>query len=266
MLQDQLYDVFAANATHHLTRMFPAFEDGTIATMLHVHAYLAFFRQLGVCRLLTSGTPEALFVAQQQAASGYLFRLASLEPDDQVTSIAGVFWDAIGGQYWAAAHELSERARPTWNPKREHEEDFLYVRFLMKRYFLGADHAEQETMLTRWDEVLEGALSPRLDLCQALLEGRNDDVVEELADLGTARATDIDRKVEKGTLMPDLAAWMRPYSNEALALIRLAEHEGIEVPPMIAHVPDIVRIPCPYRYSPQSFRHVDFRPSHLSVS
>ena len=36
-----------------------------------------------------------------------------------------------------AAREIAVQSRMTHNPKREHEDDFLYVAFLMQRYFLS---------------------------------------------------------------------------------------------------------------------------------
>ncbi|MEX1367491.1 MAG: hypothetical protein AB1Z98_30465 [Nannocystaceae bacterium] len=261
MQPDELYDTLAETAKDDLREIYPEFESGGITRVSHVHAYLALYRQLGVCRMLANGLPDELFVSQQQTASGYLFRLPGLDPDDLATSVAGVWWDAVGGQYWEAAQAIAERSRDTWNPKREHEEDFLYVRFLMKRYLLAAEPSEQGQMLDRWVEIIEDELSPRLDFCRALLESRPDDVLDGLERMGDARAQEVTRKIDAGTFGYELAAWLRPYWNEGLALIRLLEHEGIEVPPMFTQVPEIARRPCPYRYHPDAWRSVGFRPS-----
>lgn len=261
MQPDELYDVLAETAEENLRELFDDFEKGVITRVAHVHGFLTLYRQLGVCRMLAGGLPDDLFVSQQQSASGYLYRLVGLDRDDMATSVAGVFWDAVGGQYWDAAQAISEGSRETWNPKREHEEDFLYVRFLMKRYFLEAEKDELAAMLERWAEVIEDELSPRLDFCQALLDAEHEDALDALERMGHARAEEVARKMETGVFGAEIAAWHRPYWNEGLALIRLLERDGVEAPSMFPQVPEITRVPCPYRYSPNAFRSLGFRPS-----
>ena len=254
MQPDELYDTFAEIALDNLRDLQQEFERGVISTATEVCGYLAFFRQVGVCRLLADGTADALFLSQQQAASGYLFRLPSLDPEDLSTSMAGVFWDAVGGQYWDAAQAIAQASRPTWNPKREYEEDFLFVWFLMSRYFLGASPDEQQALLTRWEQVIQDALSPQLDLCRALVAQTPKDVIDALVRLTEERAEDVARDIDKGVLAYDAAAWIRPYWNQGLALVRLLERDQFVVPPMLLQVPDVVRTPCTYPYNPAAWR------------
>lgn len=261
MHPEELYDDHAQTAAENLQDLHAEYESGSIRSVAMVHGYLTFFRQLGACRMFASGMPDALFIAQQQAASGYLFRLPGLDPDDLATSVAPELWDAIGGEYWDAAREIARGSRPTWNPKREHEDDFLYVYFMMKRFLLDAEADEQEALLSRWAEIIEDELSPKLDLCRALLESEADDVLDALERIGADRAAEVARRIEAGSLGPDLAAWLRPYWNEGLALVRLIEREGIEVPPMLPQVPDVARTGCPFRYDPYSWKYVDYRAS-----
>ncbi len=261
MLKEELLDVYAENAADCLRNNFADFESGRIDRVKHIHGFAALFRQRGVCQLLMEGTARPLFIAQQQAASAYLYRLPSIPYDEQVTSLAGVFWDAVGGEYRLPAEAIARGSRSTWNPKREHEENFLYVMFLMKRYAMAANEAEQVDLLDRWEFVIEGQADPQLDLCRALL-GRNEkEIVDGIMDLGEARIADMERKIEKGALDKDISVWFRPYWNEGLALTRLAQRDGVRVPDSIPRIPDIARSPCPFEYSPDAWRQVDFQPS-----
>ena len=136
------------------------------------HGIAGLFRQLGTCRLLLEGNAAALFTAQMQSASVYLFRLPAIDDDAKVTSWAACWWDAIAGGYWDAARDIARLSPPTPNPQHEHEDDFLYVAFLMHEYFLATDRSdptafetherEQSQRLARWRACWKGNPTPGL--------------------------------------------------------------------------------------------------------
>jgi hypothetical protein len=217
----------------------------------HPHAMATLFRRLGISRMFTEGVAEPLFLGQMQAAGAYLHGLRLLSDEDKVTSRAGAFWDAVGGQYWDAASEIARHSRMTQNPTWEHEDDFLYVAFLMTRYFLGpvaddqvslAAHARtQSQMLQRWTEVLDGDADPRLDLCDALLRGQAEAFSAALLQSADAREAEVRRKVSLGKLSEEDAAWFLPFWGEGLALLRLAERDRLDVTEGCPMVPEIAR-------------------------
>src|SRR5262245_61699209 len=125
-----------ANTRYRLPAAVKQYASGGSLKGRDPHAIAALFRRLGVSRMFTEGVADPLFVAQMQSSGAYLFGLRRLGADEKVTSRAGAFWDAIGGEYWDAASEIARQSRMTVNPTWEHEDDFLYVAFLMTRYFL----------------------------------------------------------------------------------------------------------------------------------
>lgn len=262
-----------ANSRHTLEEALPPYASGQIAGIEQVHGIASFFRSMGIARLLTEGISDPLFIAQMQSASSYVFGLARVPDDDKVTSLAGCFWDAVAAQYWDAAAHVVTLSRMTHNPKREHEDDFWYVSFLMHRYFLApaaaAASEEQEThseaqqqRLERWDEVLEGGLDPRLDLCQALLDGDPDAFAETLVATGDERDAKLRERQAKGRLRPEELAWLQPIWPEGLALLRFAEErDGFDLEELqVPGVPPVLRIDNPYTYHPDAWRSIDFRP------
>ena len=152
--------------------------------------------------------------------------------DDEVTSRAAVFWDAIACGHWDAAAEIARHSRSTVNPAWEHEDDFLYVWFLMTRYFLddGSLEAEerQRALLARWSVVLEGRPDPRRDLCEALLHRDTRAFQAAFDATGDAREAELRRRLDDHTLPADDAAWSMPVWLEGLALLRLAERDGLQ--------------------------------------
>jgi hypothetical protein len=225
------------NAHGALTTVLPAYATGQFAQPNLPHAIGIQFRQLGTCRMLLEGVAAPLRRAQMQAAGAYLFRLPGMADDDKVTSLAAVFWDAVAGGYGSAARDIALHSRRTPNRDREHEDDFLYVMYLMQRYFLRPDatdavaterHAhEQVARLHRWSVVLDGAPDPRLTLCEALRDGDEEAFEAGLSQSAAAREAKLDKLIERGALSSELALWMKPVWPEGLALLRLAERDGL---------------------------------------
>ena len=231
-----------------------------------LHGIGILFRQLGVSRLLVEGSAEPLFIAQMQAASSFAFGLGFLAEEQKVTSFAGCFWDAVAGTYWDAAAEIARQSRLTHNPDQEHEDDFLYVAFLMKRYFLeqigGEDrHREdQERMLERWHQVLEGGNDSRLTLCRALMGRDSEAFLDAFDETAEVRKEKLEQKHKTGALADEQAIWFKPFWSEGFALIRLAECEGMILPRDCPMVPAVTRNKNPFIYDPNAWRTVEYQP------
>jgi hypothetical protein len=253
------------NARHKLQAALPGYAAGTHAAAHHPHAMAALYRQLGVCSLLTGGVAEPLQLALMQAASAYLFRLPAMHDDDKVTSRGGAFWDAVGGGYWDAAADIAAASRSTFNPAWEHEDDFLHVWFVMSRYFRrpAATKREQKALLDRWSVVLDGAHDPRRDLCDALLRGDAAGFRAAFADVADAREADVRAQIAALTLSDEHAAWYLPFWGEGLALLRLAERDGLATDEHCRMVPQICRVPCPFAYDADAWRRIDFTPRRV---
>lgn len=250
-----------ANALYQLERVIPAYAAGTLTEPHHPHGIGVLFRKLGVCRLLTTGEAEPLLLAQMQSASAYLHRLPVMRNDDKVTSRAGVFWDAIGGGYWEAAAEIARHSRTTFNPAWEHEDDFLYVWFLMMRYFLddGSVEAEerQRALLDRWEAVLGGSHASRYSLCEALLHCDAAGFGDALDEVGDAREASLRQQLDRGRLPEEDAVWSLPLWPEGLALLRLADRDGLQTDAHCKGVPQVTRDSTPHTYNAESWRRVE---------
>lgn len=268
-----LLNIGIDNAISQLQRVLPGYASGTLDQPHHPHAIAVLYRQLGVCRMLNQGAAEPLLVAQMQSTSAYLARLPKLSDDDKVTSRAAVFYDAIGGEYWEAAGQIAANSRTTVNPTWEHEDDFLYVWFLMTRYFrdvLRGDEDESEKaaweqrqreLLDRWEVVLEGAADPRHTLCDALLRGDADDFRAAFEEVADAREAAVRAQIDQGLLREDDAVWVLPWWGEGLALLRLAERDGLQTDEHCMMVPQLTRGPNRYAYDPMAWARIDHRPS-----
>ena len=134
----------------------------------------------------------------------------------------------------------------------------------MTRYFLAPSPSDegsvvaQNQMLDRWGDVLEGDIDPRLDLCRALLEGEEDAFWMALLEMSEARELEVRLKVSQGTLTDEDAAWFLPYWGEGLALLRLAERDGLSVTDGCPMVPEIARSKNTLRFDPRAWTRTEF--------
>lgn len=262
-----------ANARYVLREALPAYEQGKLADVEELYGLTTMYRSMGVAELLLRGVADPLFIRQMQSASLFAFGLPGIAAEQRTTALAAPFWDAVAATYWDAARRIALASRMSHNPKREHEDDFLYVAFLMQRYFLApgpepsdeartAHEAAQVQRLERWEQVLEGGLDPRLSLCHALLDRDAGAFAEALLAMSDARSEYLSARGKTGRLSKEELAWLRPIWPQGLALLRLAEHddlvleEGLEVP----GVPPVLRVANPYVYHADAWRSLDFQP------
>lgn len=269
----ELHDAIE-NADYLLGVSLPPFTSGALASIEHTGGVATLYRSRGIARMLTKGVVEPLFVAQIQSAATHLFGLGRLAPAEQMTSKAASFWDAIGSQCWDAAQQIAQRSHMSHDPKREHEDDFLYVAFIMQRYFLApaedappaereAFDAAQDGRLERWEEVLEGNHDPRLDLCHALVQGDAEAFEEALVAVGDERDANLQKRHARESLSAEQMAWLQPVWPKGLALLRLAARDGLALPPglVVPRVPPLMLADNPYEFHPDAWRSPEFHPT-----
>jgi hypothetical protein len=258
------------NAEDQLGIVLPAYAAGKLRQPQLPHALAILYRQRGTSQLLLQGIPEPFFLALMQSASLYAYALGGMAEQDKVTSLAACWWDAVAGESWEAAREIAMLSRPTHNPAQEHEDDFLYVLFMMQ-YALHAGSSDaaqstaafeqaQQARLTRWEEVLEGAPDPRLDLCRALVASDKTAFQQALNDVADQRAKTMDEKLAKGAVKSEQVLWSKPIWPQGLGLLRLAQRNGFGSDLTCRFVPEVIRIDSPFRYSPDAWRSMNFAP------
>lgn len=229
------------NASFALQPLVTDLIAGKLPKAREIHALCTYFRMRGVCRMLTEGTVDGLHLNQMQDAGAYLHWLRSADDKDKVTSWAQPFFAAVAAGFWDAAAAIAQVSRLSCNRRLEHEDDFLFIAFLMQRYFIGGSAEMQRQMLDDYERVLEGAADPRLSVCRALY-GRDGQAFEEaLIELLEARRARIAAQLREGKLTEAHAEWALPFAPEGLALLRFGEKEGLSAAPVFMSIPAIAR-------------------------
>jgi hypothetical protein len=255
---------YVANAEFALERQVPLLAANALKPRVGIHAMCTMFRKRGACVLLLTGDSDVYYLTAMQSAAAYLEYLGRAPEEDKVTSFAKPFFDSIAGGYWDAAREIAARSRASHHPDFEYEDDFLYVRFLQERFFLGATEAALMELLARYEAVGEGRPDVRLDLCRTFAGGDSDAFDETLQELLRRRADELESLVSRGGTTEEEATWLRPYSNEATALLKLAERLGFPTQSSYSQVPNDVRPLSPFSFSADAWRTLDFVPTRRS--
>lgn len=218
----------------------PRFLSGKLDAR-RVLAFCENYRVLAIGSLLLTGRSKhfSFFLPQSgRAFSHYLAHAGAAGPR---LSLYAPFFDAVGAGDFEGAADIARRSRGSWAQGEEYEEDFLFVAFLMRHFFLEAPVAECEDLLARYERALQGAEDLRLDLCRALLQGDSEAFNDALTRYLEDRKTTQDKRSETTVLSEEEKATWAHVSIEALALVRLAERKGLETEEEYLFVPSIAR-------------------------
>ncbi len=217
--------------------------------------------QHGTCNLLLHGKTEPLSQRTMQGAGAFAHYLSYVDDGLKVTSDSRPFFGAIGSGYWDGAEAISKLSRTTWNPNFEYEEDFLFILFLMKHFFLGAPDDECRGILDRHEEATEGEDKAHRDVCAAFLDLDERLFDDALRQLLTDRKDKVEDMVRRDAIPEEHWSWLRYFSFEGWALLKLAERKGMKTEQTYLHVPKQVRPVSPFVFDPNAWRGFEFTPS-----
>jgi len=199
------------------------------------------FRQRGVCSFLLDGNPGPLLSNFMQSTGAYMAYLPGIDDAQKVTSHSKPFYDAVGAGFWDPAAFIARASRKTWNQSKEYEDDFLFVFFLMKRFFLGGSDAECRALIDAHARAAEGKDQPHRDICLGLLEkdaARFDAGLRQTLD---ERAERVEALIDREAMPEESWSWLRYFSSEGLAVVRLADWIGLPIDADYRHVNELVR-------------------------
>lgn len=253
-------DVAIANAEYMLERGIPKLANAKLTELEELLQLCTLFRQRGTCTLLREGTAERFHLDNMQSAGAFAHLLPDLDETEKVCSWAKPLWDCVVSEYWDAARHIAQHSRATWNRDREYEDDFCYVRFVVRFLLLGEPLEQAEALLERWEQALEGGADPRLDICRAMLTQEPDEFDVGLRTLMNERGERAWGMVEREVITNDPAIWYPHVSVEGLSLLTLARRVvGLETDRNYPACPEAAMGPSPFVFDPQAWRSLHYR-------
>lgn len=214
------------------------------------------FRIAGIGSLLMSGTSARFHECLHASARAFVHFATSAPEAQKLTSRAEPFFDAIACEDTEAARSLAHLSRRVADRNREYEEDFLFVRFLMDHFFLGTSASEGQSLLDRYERVLEGSADTRLEVCRALLAADGARFDEALTRMMEEREVRFQKLHDKESVAEEILATEGYVSVEGLALVRLAISNGLHPREDFLFIPSLAREQVRLHHHPDSWRHL----------
>ena len=212
------------------------------------------YRRRGICGLFLEGLPRLLHADLQRSGTAWLHFLRSAPDAAKVTAPGDGFFAAAACLDTTAAGEIARQSPAAWREGEEPEDDFLYVRFLMQRAFLGASCAETTTALERYETVLAGAPDLRFELCRALADGDAERFDESLGGLVAERELYYREGAASEDILEEEWATDGQLFVEGLALVAIAERLGLPTAEDYLFIPSIARPSRPTAFDADAWR------------
>ncbi|MFY0522372.1 Imm49 family immunity protein [Archangium gephyra] len=226
-MRSRFIPVILSNADVDLVRLVPALQKGEPVGWAFARACRD-YRARGCAAFFLTGRPDSLHLDLQRSGAAHASFFARAPEAEKVTSRADPFFDAVACGDRAAAERIARHSPSAPKLDQEHLEDFLYVRFLMERFFLGATEEASERLLGQLEEAAgEGAPSARARVGHALFTGNAEAFRDSLLGLIGEHRAWYETGLQRGRIPEEQWATEAHLFVEGLALVRLARGMGM---------------------------------------
>jgi hypothetical protein len=238
-MSSRMLSLIRANAAFDVSGTLPLVVDGD-ARLERVLVLCRNLRRRGICSLFLEGLPLLLHADLQRSGAAFLHVLRSAPDADKITSRAGPFYDSVACADLDTAREIARYSRDTWNQEEEYEDDFLYVFFLMKKFFLGAVNEELRSVIQRYEALVAQTGDARFDICASFLEDDNSRFDQALDALIRGNEEDYRTGMDRDEILEEEWATEGNLFVEGLALVKLAGMHGFRTEANYQFIPSLV--------------------------
>ncbi len=227
-------------------------EDGR-----NVEVVVQHYRRAGICSLLHDLSIERFHSDLQKAAAAYAHCLPNLNIDVQSTSRSSGFYCAAACGDSRSAREIAQNSRDSWNPDLEHEDDFVFTRFLMDLFYLAASEQQLQNHVESLESITDGEFSSRLGICKAMLDKSADDFDDSFGDFLTERSDFVSETWDEDHMLEEEWATDGQIYVEGIAIAKLASKLSIKTQPEFLFVPSMALEKSVADAPPASWQSVD---------
>ncbi|NMO13802.1 immunity 49 family protein [Pyxidicoccus fallax] len=232
--------VYVGNALNENLEWLPSLKAGKVGRK-RILSFCRNLRIAGIGELLMTGLPEEFQLRLHQSGRAYAAWLRTAEEGERRTGQSAPFFDAIAVGDLDGATRIAHLSNHTWTQGVEYEEDFLFVEFLMQRFFLDAPGETCESLLRRYETALRGAEDVRLELCGALQAADAEGFDRALRRFLAEYRDHFEELARQGGASPVWLATEGKVCVEGVALVRLAQGLGLETEEDYLLVPSVAR-------------------------
>jgi len=209
------------------------------------------FQALGICQFLLTMDVMGFRInlTRSGQARRYFLRksaeLRNIHDHRLALSRSEGFLDSVVAGDWSLARDIVRLSNWDWNGNWEYEDDYCYFMILHNLVTQPGDSLSANiiSLAERFERVLEGAPSPRLDVCRALMLRNEDGFAEGLIGLLDEEKLRNDQK-RPAVTESQFLFWPRSFiSIEGLALLKIAGAAEMTVPSDFFLCPEEARLP-----------------------
>jgi len=176
----------------------------------------------------------------------YLSRLIHEQIQDdhhQCSSRYESLVDAVAAGDFDLARRLISLSTKAWMEGHEYEDDYCYAQILHRLIQEPTAEKEIPPLILQFETYLEGQPGARLDICKALLEKDQSAFDEAFDALLNEQEAKIIADKERGQLEEPVVIANRLVFVEGLAILRLAEKQGLKTQTEYRYCPSLARVP-----------------------
>lgn len=206
-------------------------------------------RALAIIALLTEGDSDKFLhnlVRSGQVRETFLLRVKQADYQSEHHLASGRFegmLDSIASGDMDLAQRIAWLSPRTWETQREYEDDFCYAQIL-HRLVHGVQAASvYQPFIYRFEEILNGQASARLDVVRALVAHSQIEFDESFEALLQERQDEIAANIARYQLEEPQIVAERQVFIEGLALLRLAGIVGLTTQTEYLYCPSNARLP-----------------------
>ncbi len=208
-------------------------------------------RRLAFCALLADARPDSFFTSLCHSAYARLYFLQLVanghgaDPRFLCASREFSFIDALAAGQIDLAAGIARGSASHHEPSLEYEDDFLLHHFLHQCVLTLRGHPliALNSLLGRWEAVLDGGSDGYLEVCRALHQQQADAFDQALEALIDGRIRSFQKMARDSGPNDELRKTEGALFMNGLALLRLAELQGIETRREYPTLPTLARIP-----------------------
>ncbi|MBS0453292.1 MAG: immunity 49 family protein [Proteobacteria bacterium] len=206
-------------------------------------------RGLAIITLLTAGDSDKFchnLIRSGRVREYFLTRMRQ-EPTQADHHLASgrvdPLLDALAAGDVDLAHRIAWISPRTWEPQREYEDDFCYAQILHRLVHGVQAPAVYQPFIDQFDKALKGQPSERLEVVKGLVQRSQADFDQAFDALLDARRKSIDAAIKRAQIEDPVVLAERLVYIEGLALLRLADRQGLQTQPDYLYCPSLARRP-----------------------
>ncbi|MFA7060611.1 MAG: Imm49 family immunity protein [Pedobacter sp.] len=206
-------------------------------------------RTAAIILLISHSSSDGFYhnlIRSGRARLTYLERLKKENIADDHHQVSGRYdalLDVIAADDFESARRIAELSPHTWMKGHEYEDDYCYAQILHRLVQEPPPIDQFQPLLTQFETYLDGEPNTRFEVCKTLVNRDQAAFDEAFNALIEEQETSIQANRERGQRETPAVIANRQVFVEGLAILRLAEKQGLKTESEYRYCPSLAKVP-----------------------